>query len=398
MKTNHLKYYSASALYNFCYILTTGSVIQGFMLEGGISEKYVSFYVSAMQMVQVIVMLLMSGRVEKTKNTIKATSLSMIFQLFLPLALLIFSISENNNPAIVFSVIFLLGAVANVSQGIYNVLAYKLPYHIFDIKDYGKVLGTSGIFVFIIGTLVSFTLSYTTENAPYFKVMKVFFLLAFSALILSGITVGSYKDLFKPENKEKQNEKGNILLYKPFYILIVPNLLRGFCAGVFGVAAVIGFKCNVFDGAYSNTLLLLGQGGTLLGYFGYLAAVKKYNDGSIILTASLLSAVLFPFMLFERSVLAFSVIYFILNFIFNFINTGVPVAVTKFVPYEFIGRYSALRMLTHTLGVAIGGSVAIFMVEAIGGNMTLALSGICQLISGIAYFVVLKKYSIENEN
>ena len=87
MLKNKTKYYISQVLYNLAYLLTTGSVIQAFMTECSISEEYVSFYVALLQMVQVFIMLLVSGRIERIKNIIKATALSHIFQAVLPAAL-----------------------------------------------------------------------------------------------------------------------------------------------------------------------------------------------------------------------------------------------------------------------------------------------------------------------
>ena len=75
MHNNKTKYYISQVLYNSAYLLTTGSVIQAFMTECKISESFISFYVAILQLVQVFIMLLVSGRIERTKNIIKSKKL-----------------------------------------------------------------------------------------------------------------------------------------------------------------------------------------------------------------------------------------------------------------------------------------------------------------------------------
>ncbi|MBQ2941629.1 MAG: hypothetical protein IJD97_05265 [Clostridia bacterium] len=389
MLKNKTKYYISQVLYNLAYLLTTGSVIQAFMTECSISEEYVSFYVALLQMVQVFIMLLVSGRIERIKNIIKATALSHIFQAVLPAALIILCFSKGINAFIAYGAILIFGVTANIAQGINNIIAYKLPYHIMDIKDYGRAVSISGIFISISGAALSFLLSLSSNYGSYFSVMSVFFFIAASSLILSGTITKSYTDEFSAPGKS-EDEKINILLYKPFYILALPNLLRGISTGIISVAFVIGSYLNILDANSAGILVLISQMASLLGYFMFKAISKGNRDGEILLFSSIAIAVLFPLLILNNKEIIFYAVYFLLNIVLIIINAGVPVAVTKVVHYDYMGRYSAWRMLLHTLGGAIGSGITVFLLSSFGGTLTLIFAGSCQLISGISYYIFLK--------
>ena len=104
-----------------------------------------------------------------------------------------------------------------------------------------------------------------------------------------------------------------------------------------------------------------------------------------------------PLLIAGKSAVSFFAVYFILNIVLNFVNYGVPVAVTKMVDYRYIGQYSAWRMLLHTFGTALGSGCTTFLLNFIGGFATLALAGICQLVSSVAYYICIKKYSLDRE-
>ena len=62
---NNLKYLMRGTIFSIASLFITGSIIQAFMLENGIDAKSVAYYVSALQIVQVSVMLLISPVVDR---------------------------------------------------------------------------------------------------------------------------------------------------------------------------------------------------------------------------------------------------------------------------------------------------------------------------------------------
>ena len=86
---NEYKYYLQTALWNTVLMMINGSVIQACMLEFGIGAEHVSFFVSTMQIIQVVVMLMISKYTEKIKNIISVYSVTCLIQLMILVVMLV---------------------------------------------------------------------------------------------------------------------------------------------------------------------------------------------------------------------------------------------------------------------------------------------------------------------
>lgn len=410
-KSNEIKYYIANPLHSCGFALVgTGSIIQGFLLKSGISEKNVAFFVSAMLVVQMAAMILTSGAIENLKKIIKVSAFLSLFQLPLLGLLAYFSFdgAVTNAPSVTipflgsfssaYIAIFAVATLAAVFYGIYGVLSYKLPYKIMDIKEYGRILGISGVFLGLCSTVFSYIISYFTnpDKFDYFGVMRIFFVIGIIFFFLSFLVASSYKELPGIVTAKKQSDKINIFKYKPFYILLAPNLFRGFHTGVWGVIMVIGSSSGIIDGEQGAFLSVLLQLALMMGCFVYARISGKVEHGLLIFVSSLLMAVLAPFMLAGKSSAVFFTVYLIVSLFKNFIDYGVPTAVTKIVDYRCIGQYSAWRMVLHTLGTALGGIAVPYMIDIFGALMTLIIAGIFQVISGFVYYWYTNIYVKKN--
>ncbi len=410
-KSNEIKYYIANPLHSCGLALVgTGSIIQGFLLKSGVSDKNVAFFVSAMLVVQMAAMTIMSGAVENMKKMIKVSAALALFQIPLLGLLAYFSFegAVTNAPTLklpflgefsaVYFAIFGASVLAAVFYGLHGVLSYKLPYKIMDIKEYGRILGVSGVFLGLCSTVFSYIISFftNTDRFDYFGVMRIFFIVGIIFFVLSFFVASSYRELPKAVTDKKQNEKINIFKYKPFYILLAPNLLRGFHTGVWGVIMVIGCSSGIIDGQQGAFLSVLLQLALMIGCFIYSRISGRVEDGKLIFVSSLLTAVCAPFMLMGGSSTVFFAIYLIVSLFKNFIDYGVPTAVTKIVDYRCIGQYSAWRMVLHTLGTALGGIAVPYMMDFFGAFATLVIAGVFQALSGFVYYWYTNIYVKKN--
>lgn len=373
-------------------MMIAGTVIQTFMLEYGISGEKVALFSSAMQIAQVISIICTSVFADKFRSIIRITAWVQFLPVILSAILLFFSIKTGISPTVTFRIIFTGSIVANIFIGMDSVFGYKLPYHIFDIADYGTVTNISGVLNGILGAFFSSVLVYFTAKYSYFSSMRAFFfagIIFFTGAFASAL---SYKQI-PFEHSEAKKEKTNLLKYKPFTVLIIPNLLRGLCYGVSTVPTVIGYHYGIIDSSTASIIVLLTQISGITGCFIYsqISRRKRGKDRLILLISSIATAIFMPLMLVGRSTPMFLISFFLLSFAINFVNYGVPIIVVNIVDYEYAGQYSAWRMMLHTLGTAIGSGIIIKMFDAIGGLPTLIVAGLCQLVSGIVYYVYLKK-------
>ena len=396
---NNLKYLMRGVLYSVPSLFMTGSIIQAFMLENGVSEKSVAFYVSVLQIVQVAVMLVASSFVDRLKNIIKIKGFIFLFQVSYAVLLAVISLVSGMSADYKYSLILIGGIIINLIQAINNIIAYKVPFQIMNINDYGHLNGKIGIVSGILGAAVSALLSYLTSHFNYNGVMFIMYIISAIFLVATGLVVLSYKPLsFVNEEAKKEEKKDiNIFKYKPFYILFIPNLLRGFASGIFGTAMAVAYYVGIAEKSSGSTLALVLQIATLVSSYLFTVLSKKKLDDSMILYASLIMALSMGLMLVGGNLTVFYICYCAASFFINIINNAVPTAVMRIVDYDHIGQYTTWRMLCHTLGGAVASAVVIGMIDIFGGILTLVISALCQLISGVVYYIYIQILKKQNK-
>ncbi len=393
MLNNENKFIIQQITYSIAVMLISGSVIQSFLLENGISESRVALYLSIIQIVQVGCMLALSVVIDRIKKVIGICAFSMIFQLIIYAVLIFLCIFKSISIDLKYVLIFIASICANIFQAIYNIVSYKLPYHCIKISRFGFLTGILGIFTGIVCSGVTAIMSYFTNRFDYNIVMLVFFMAGALSFVIAFFATIMMQDI-KPKLPEQQKTKVNLLKYKPFTFLIVPNLLRGFCTGILSVSMTVGFSQGITNKSSGAVLSLLLQVSVILSCIIYTVLARKNIEGPIIAIASLLLLITMPFM-FSGTLTTFYVVFFIANFFINFVNNAVPVAITKFVDYQYIGAYSSWRMLTHTLGIALSNAFLTPLLSLLGPTVLFMISGVLQLISGVSYLVCINKNRIE---
>ncbi len=306
--------------------------------------------------------------------------------------LVFFCLNQNASTDVKFLSILSAGCISNTMMGISTVLGYKVPYHIINIEQYGVVSGRCGILVGIVGTVMSLIISLFQASFDYFSTMLYFLLFGAAMMIISFVTVLSYKPLPIALNSQRSKNKSqiNILKYKPFYILLVPNLLRAYCEGIIFAGMTVGSLLGITDNSSGAVLTTISQVATLLGCVIFTLIVSRIKLGKIMLISSIFMLLAGPVML-TGNITLFYVMYFIVYIFDIFIQYSVPVAVTKIVDYNAIGQYTTFRMLFHTLGLVIANATVIPLVRAIGGPLTMLLATLGMLVLGIVYYAYMKK-------
>lgn len=388
MNNNKYKLYINTAAYNIAVNLMSGSVLQSFLLEKGINSANVSIFFAALQAVQVLTMLGISGYIEKSKNIMKMYFWSNLVQVCFTFGLTVFCFNIVPKKEMLV-IIYALGVISNIFQGICMVLSYKVPYYIMDIKDYGYLTGISGVVSGVTGTAFSFFLTVCISRYKYYNTMAVFFTIGTLMLIISSLTVAAYHTK-QPSVIKEHTKNVTIFKYKPFYSLLMPNLLRGFSYGILQMSTIIGYHCKIISASSAGILTMLLFLATTLGSYVYAKISLNGDNGKIIILLSILIMVIMPLMV-AGGTMQFYIIFFASQFIAIVIGVAVPTVVTEIVDYNHIGKYTAWRMLLHTGGISLAGVLITPMLNSGGAFFTLIIAAAAQLISGIVYYLYLKK-------
>ena len=211
MRKNEFKYIIFYILYNVLVYLVIGTIYQTFLLESGIATENVTTHVSMMQVVTIISILSISVGVDKIKNIPKAAGILWLTAIPTLLLMLLLCKVRDMSETKMLLLFYAVGIIANLGNGLSNVLANKLPYQIMDMKEYDGILGKCNASFGIVIFLFSAGVSAASAAFGYFEAMQWFVLLG---IILNiGIIVNLFT--FKTINREKtvteKDDKRSIL-------------------------------------------------------------------------------------------------------------------------------------------------------------------------------------------
>ncbi len=390
---NEVKYYLTTAMYATMQATINGAVMQSYMLKSGVSAVRVSAFLSVLQLAQVLVYLLGSRAADRINNVIRFYGIAEL--LCAPFfAVMMFLGMESWFPAdIKYAVMLVMGFVTNLLAGMHSVLAYKMLYHIIDLNRCGTVTAYGGIATSIFGLAHSGLLTFFLGRGEYFRVMTLFWGVGIGFMVLSGMITLSLKKVNDTKSAmpgHRTGEKINMLRYRPFCLLILPNLLRGFSAGLFGIVPVIGSEYGILGGQGAGYLVVVMNIAAYLGSFVYAKFCTHHRraGANLLLGSSIIMAVFLPMMLAGRALWVFLAAYGIAYVAFQIIGIAVPMLLMEVVDYDVMGQYSGWRMLLHMLASMVAVSVSTFLLEMFGGTVLLAAAGLMQLVSGTAYYIV----------
>ena len=387
------KYYIHTTLWNIISMVISGSMAQTFLLEYGLSEEMVTRFFSIMQLIQIFTILMFSKRSDDLKSIVKTLVKSHLLDVPLCLLFVCLCFVRMENVSLFFTLLMTAGVFFSVSVGIHNVLAYKLPYQIIDMEYYGKLLAVSGALIGIFNVLFTIFSQRLQIELGYMTAMKYITSIVLILLVIFLATTGSMKEKMTTAYIEKR-EHINLLKYRPFIALIIPNITRGFCLGMVTMVITIGYFTNLIDGVFANYIIIITNVMQIGASFAFSKISMRVSEKYVIIISSIVVAISMTLLTMGDTSL-FLCVYTILYFFIIILNNAVPLSVTKIVDYKVAGQYSAGRMLLNTFGTSLAGFVCISMFKTIGVVPTLAIAGAMQMVSGVGYYWVLKKKALE---
>ena len=389
--SNIKKYCIYTTLYNLGFTFCTGVIMQTFLIQAGFSAEQVYVLNSLMQIMQVAMMLVLTFLSDKIKRVKLVTSISCLSLSLLTCVFLIGAINVELIKNVYVVTVFIVASISYVGVGLYNILAYCLPYYTIDMKDYGKMTGISTAIAGGVSFLVSLVYSMLLSKFSYMKVTASFFLLSIVCFIITSIVCGSM-GVKNTETIKKNKEKNDFLAVfknKNTYVLLIPNFTRGLAIGIFNVITTIALSMSILDETTSSYVNLILQIATFAGNLFFAFAYKKFSTKNLLLISTIGVCILFPFSL-ELGTIGFFCCFTVASF-FKFVtDTAFPVIVTEIIPKEQIGSYTSIRMLIFTGAQAVATLIITPLNEAIGYTGVLIFASAMLLICGVTYYAVAK--------
>lgn len=392
-RSNEVKFYIWGAINAIVLMFTNGGIIQTFFLEIGFSNQQIGTYTSLIGIVQIIVMILSVFLADSIRNVKGAVATLPLSRIVLCLAMLPACWSDMTSIRGVYFVALICCCIQNLFVGISDVLQYRLPYLIIDMKKYAKLENNNGIISGICSILVSGAIAFMAALFSYRRIMAVGFCFCIVSCLISFWLVKSMKEREEFQEKAVQDKFSFSKLWKrEFAYFHVPNLLRGFAAGLMNIMAVVCSKEITSKASVTSSLATIIACSSIVGCALYQVWRKKIKTARLYTLSSILMCLFLPIMLIGKNATVFRICYFIIGVWYNIINASGSVYATEIVEYSDIGTYSSVRLIVLTLGQAISSYVVTLAMDYVPTVVILCVCGLCQLISGFMYHFYDTKY------
>jgi len=385
--SNQVKYYIARAMMAVVLMFTAGGIVQSFFAERGMSVSQISTYTATVSAAQVVIMILNIFVADRVKDVKRTYAILVLCQAFFCVLMLPFSILTGFDVKMLFGAALVGCCIQNTFVGFSNVLSYRLPYLIVDMKEYASLENINGIVSGVVSIAAGALISTMTLMFDFGRIMAVGF---FVSILFCVASFGLYNSMHIkniPIEEKKNPFTLAKLMRKDFVYFYLPNFLRGLCMGLMNVIAVICMKNITTNESVLSFLVTILSVSSIVGCSVYQALRKKISTVQLYAACSVLMFILLPLMLLGRSSVVFCIIYFFVGMAYNIINIAGAVYITEFIGYEDIGMYTSVRLIVMTAAQAISGAFIGMLIDSVSSVLIVGICGACQLISGIFYYL-----------
>lgn len=405
-KRNQKLIWVRNALWAISTSLQAASVLQALFLKLGITTERIALYFSIMQIVSLISTFLTTGLPRLFRNTMKGDAVAtVIYGLFFMgnVVICIFTGIPLNTKWII---ILAAGCLVNTALSIRTVFDYKLPCELIIMSDYSFFTAVDGIVQGLCSIPVAFLLPVLYAKYDYETVTAVVFTVSVLLVIVTSIITMSYKKLNTATPEEPVADKSAILPWndilrllhdKEFMFLFIPNIVRGFCAGIYTLIPTLAIGSGCFTEVNVMLITGTGQAAVFISCLFYAWVGKRFGTRSMTvpllgLGAGVLGLMLIPVM--KLSTIPFLCCYFIAYCGFNIVSYAIPDMVYKSVSADIISPFHTWRMGLTTLGNVIATYAVGIFAERISATVFMVIAAASMLFCCLGYYLWFKKNPI----
>lgn len=383
VQKNHNKpfFIIAMGLRTVALLCVTGPIMQTFLASIGFSSQWIYIHTSMVQIVNVLTISLCSTWADRG-SVIQRTAFvelpyALLYLLYLPLCLW-------KSPSLLsFCLLTGICLLQSVCIALWTICEYKLPYYIFTPREYGSMLSVGGI----VGGLISLgTGVVITRLSALLSYATLMLAACITSLVLMLVCTALHLGL-KPvagapqaETGQKKRSQLEIFRYPLFCQMIPANLMRGFGYGTTTIFAAIALDLG-FDTGVATALVSAQSVASLLGCALFGVSIAYLPPRWITLAGSL-TFCLIPLMRIPNQYV-FLTVFALVYLGRTFVDYSVPSILRSAIPVHLAGPFNAWRMLLHNAGSLLATTIA----ALIPVTWLLMLTVVCQLISGLHYFL-----------
>ncbi len=392
--SNKIKYYLVGSLYLSAIMLSSGTVIQIFMTNAGISKQLIGVYSSLINIVSLTVNMLFAKFADEIKDVKRANTKSILLIAICCLGFLPPCFAQNPNQLLLLTryVMIPVSILQTAFISIHSVLDYKLPYYIIDIKEYGSITAIYGIISYACSTVLSLILSYCIDHFDYVTTMLYAFagsaVLVFLAALINQTYTMQDLPAISPRKTNAIKAIMELVKMKDFYIFIIPNFLRGISMGVISVLAVICLGLG-YQNTTASVLVTVTNIAYFLGSSIYYILAKRMTAQKICLWGAVLLIPLSFTPAFNDT--GFLILAFLTLVGKLLIDYAVPIRIYNMIPPEIACTYHAGRLLLTSMGTAFAMAISGFLIEGGFSILFIVIGILSQFISSLVYLLYKRK-------
>ncbi len=344
---NKLFFFSMMALYTIAMGFCAEGYIQTYILKLGAGSQGVGIYGFLTQITFLIAYLMMTAVSPHMKNIRLKYTASAVGLSVLPLGLLLSGLFSSNN-SIAFPIILCAAVIFGFVTSFKSTVEFSLLPYLFQRNQYGKISSGAAIAGGTITAVLAFFLGRNVESEPFplgymrlFALAVLFFILAsISAaclrfLIPSGVAVQdklSYKAILKKITTAKYINQ------------LFPHLLRGIGMSGMYFFMTVALKNITLSDKELMLMIITGIVASICGNGIFMLLVSRIRSGILTFAANAGCSVCMIIVCFNRSNIAFFILYGI-YLCFNYISQiSIPTGVLRSTPDEDLPLISAMRM------------------------------------------------------
>ncbi|MBE6541376.1 MAG: MFS transporter [Ruminococcaceae bacterium] len=401
-RNNIVKSITITILSGILTLFSGGVLWQSMLLYYGISNTVIGTLGSIATFSQIIAMIMNIFVADRIKNPIKIIALcSLSGLLYFPVIIITFRVMEG---AILAPVLFTVIFIYNIFTGISGVISYKLPYLIYKIENYGRVVAVQGVISNIFTTVLGIAAPIIIAMIDYETAMLIMYIVCAIVSVITTLLYFSMKVINKHEQRDQEGKAvlpkfslKKLFIQDNVRVLFMPNLLRGISSGIIGSVAL--FAAKMFDVTASDLSVIatLGTAAAIIGSLIFSLLGKKNVMKYLCLVSCIIFGICAILMPFSKSFIVFLVLYTILMCFSIIVDGTIPVLMTYFIPYEEIGVNTSLRLIITYVGTMVSQSLTGIILDLEISNTILPIiallvtAGVTRFVTGYVYYRYSKK-------
>lgn len=388
---NLTKNYLSVGMWTIVILFTAGGMIQNFFVNIGFSAKHIGTYTSMINIIQIAIMLFGLFRSDSIKNVKKSLAFLVFGPVLTCILMIITCFAKNIDIEVIFSLSLFCCLIQNLFVGFYNVLSYKFPFLIIDMKDYTKMTNVGLIISGIISITSGIVITYLSSIFPFRNIMAVGFFISIVFCVLSSICISSMKIKNVETVTEKKAFSFKILTRRDFAYFYIPNFTRGCSYGLVSVISLICAEEITTDPTVISALVTILSIASVIGCTGYQRISSKTNTATAYLVSSIIMCIFLPLMVIGKSTLVFCTCFLFAGIGYYVTTVAGAVFAAEIVPYEDMGTYTSVRLIALTAGQALSSYLVGTLLGTVPTFVILLVAGLCQLISGTLTYLYKKQ-------